>query len=63
MDVQKIVRQLEQQKAAIERAIAALQGTGKRKRRRRVLSAAARARIARAQRKRWKALRAAQKKK
>jgi len=61
--VQDIIDRLEQQKAAIETAIAALRGTGGQKRKRRVMSAAARAKIAAAQRKRWKAQRAAQKKK
>jgi hypothetical protein len=63
MDVQEIINQLDQQKTAIEQAIVVLRGAGKRMQGRRVMSPEARAKIAAAQRKRWKAQRAMQKKK
>ena len=63
MDTSDVIRQLEQQKAAIESAIAALNGPGTRKRKRKGMSASARARIAQAQRKRWRLIKGGQKKK
>jgi hypothetical protein len=63
MDVQEIINQLDQQKRAIEQAIVALRGAGKQRGGHRVMSPESRAKIAAAQRKRWKAQRAMQKKK
>jgi hypothetical protein len=61
-DAQGIINLLEQQKAAIESAIAALSGSGKSTRRRKRRSKATRLLMSKAQRRRWKVLRGGKKK-
>jgi hypothetical protein len=63
MDTTAIIEQLEEERERLETAIAALTGVGPNHRRkgRRKTSAAARERIAAAQRRRWKAFKKAQK--
>ncbi len=60
MNTEEIISQLEQKRDAIAQALAALNGTGKRKQSRRgkrKVSKAARLRMSRAQKARWKASR------
>ena len=57
LDAQGIINLLEQQKAAIESAIAALNGSGKSTRRTKKRSKATRLLMSKAQRKRWKVIR------
>jgi hypothetical protein len=56
-DAQGIIDLLEQQKAAIESAIAALKGSGKPRRKGKRRSKATRLLMSKAQRRRWKVLR------
>lgn len=64
MNIASVVAQLKSERDRLDKAIAALTGggTGRVSGRKRVLSAAARARIAAAQRERWRKAKAAKKK-